>query len=84
MTYRTRNNYTAADKALMWDRWRQGDSLEYIDIQNNHFTDNTRNGISVFKGAAATVPLYEMASNHANDFEIPPQKQKSVHKYPKL
>jgi len=30
MTYRTRTNYTAADKALMWDRWRRGDSLEAI------------------------------------------------------
>ena len=30
MTYRTRINYTAADKALMWDRWRQGDSLQTI------------------------------------------------------
>ena len=30
MTYRTRINYTAADKALMWDRWREGDSLEAI------------------------------------------------------
>jgi hypothetical protein len=30
MKYRTRINYTAADKALMWDRWRQGDSLEAI------------------------------------------------------
>jgi hypothetical protein len=30
MKYRTRINYTAADKALMWDRWQQGDSLEAI------------------------------------------------------
>ena len=30
MNYRTRINYTAADKALMWDRWRQGDSLQAI------------------------------------------------------
>ena len=30
MKYRTRTNYTAADKALMWDRWQQGDSLQAI------------------------------------------------------
>ncbi|MDA0651888.1 MAG: IS30 family transposase [Proteobacteria bacterium] len=30
MKYRTRINYSAADKALMWDRWRQGDSLQAI------------------------------------------------------
>jgi IS30 family transposase len=28
--YRTRIYYTEADKALMWDRWRQGDSLYAI------------------------------------------------------
>lgn len=30
MKSRTRTNYTAADKALMWDRWQQGDSLQAI------------------------------------------------------
>ena len=28
--YRPRIYYTEADKALMWDRWRRGDSLEKI------------------------------------------------------
>ena len=28
--YRQRIHYTETDKALMWDRWRQGDSLETI------------------------------------------------------
>ncbi len=28
--YRPRIYYTEADKALMWDRWRKGDSLEKI------------------------------------------------------
>ena len=28
--YRPRIHYTEADKALMWDRWRKGDSLEKI------------------------------------------------------
>ena len=30
MKYRTRIQYTAADKALMWERWRQGESLHAI------------------------------------------------------
>ena len=30
MTYRRRIYYTEADKALMWDRWQQGDSMETI------------------------------------------------------
>jgi hypothetical protein len=28
--YRQRIHYTETDKALMWDRWRKGDSLETI------------------------------------------------------
>ncbi len=28
--YRPRIYYTETDKALMWDRWQQGDSLEKI------------------------------------------------------
>ena len=30
MKYRTRIQYTEADKALMWERWRQGESLNAI------------------------------------------------------
>jgi len=30
MTYPTRIQYTEADKALMWDRWQQGESLHSI------------------------------------------------------
>jgi IS30 family transposase len=30
MKYRTRIQYTEADKALMWERWRQGESLHAI------------------------------------------------------
>ncbi len=30
MKYRTRIQYTEIDKALMWDRWRQGESLHAI------------------------------------------------------
>jgi DNA-binding CsgD family transcriptional regulator len=30
MKYRTRILYTETDKALMWDRWRKGDSLHVI------------------------------------------------------
>ena len=30
MAYRTRINYTAAQKAEMWDRWQRGESLHSI------------------------------------------------------
>ena len=30
MKYRKRTYYTEADKALMWDRWQQGESLHEI------------------------------------------------------
>jgi transposase, IS30 family len=30
MKRRTRIQYTEADKALMWERWRQGESLRTI------------------------------------------------------
>src|SRR4051812_35895117 len=30
MKYRTRTQYTEADKALMWERWRRGESLHTI------------------------------------------------------
>ena len=30
MKYRTRTFYTDSQKALMWDRWREGESLEKI------------------------------------------------------
>jgi DNA-binding CsgD family transcriptional regulator len=30
MVYRTRINYTAAQKADIWDRWRRGESLNSI------------------------------------------------------
>jgi transposase, IS30 family len=30
MKYRTRTNYTDAQKALMWDRWKKGDSMKEI------------------------------------------------------
>jgi IS30 family transposase len=30
MKYRTRIYYTETDKALMWDRWEKGDSVQAI------------------------------------------------------
>ncbi len=38
MKYRTRIQYTETDKALMWDRWRQGESLHAIArlFERNH------------------------------------------------
>ena len=40
MKYRTRIYYTEADKALMWERWRQGESLQAIAqlFDRNHST----------------------------------------------
>jgi len=40
MKYRTRIQYTETDKALMWERWRQGASLQAIAqlFDRNHST----------------------------------------------
>jgi IS30 family transposase len=40
MKYRTRIQYTESDKALMWERWRQGESLQAIAqlFDRNHST----------------------------------------------
>ena len=40
MKYRTRIQYTETDKALMWERWRQGESLQAIAqlFDRNHST----------------------------------------------
>ena len=40
MKYRTRIHYTETDKALMWQRWRQGESLQAIArlFDRNHST----------------------------------------------
>ena len=40
MKYRTRIQYTQTDKALMWERWRQGESLQAIAqlFDRNHST----------------------------------------------
>jgi len=40
MKYRTRIQYTEADKALMWERWRRGESLQAIAqlFDRNHST----------------------------------------------
>jgi hypothetical protein len=32
MKNRTRTYYTEADKALMWERWRQGESLNAMPV----------------------------------------------------
>lgn len=33
MKYRTRTNYSESQKALMWERWQKGDSLQQIALQ---------------------------------------------------
>lgn len=30
MKYRTRTNYSESQKALMWERWQKGDTLEFM------------------------------------------------------
>ena len=35
MKYRTRTYYTESQKALMWDRWEKGDSLQQIALMFN-------------------------------------------------
>jgi IS30 family transposase len=40
--YRPRIYYTEADKALMWDRWQKGDSLEKIA----HLSDRSHGSIA--------------------------------------
>jgi hypothetical protein len=38
MKYRTRIQYTETDKALMWERWRQGESLRAIGGERTRAT----------------------------------------------
>ena len=40
MKYRTRINYSESQKALMWERWQKGDSLQQIAqlFDRNHST----------------------------------------------
>ena len=37
MKYRTRTYYTEGQKALMWERWKTGDSLQQIALLLDRF-----------------------------------------------
>ena len=39
MPRKPRIHYTETDKALMWDRWRKGDSLETANSRPNFYSD---------------------------------------------
>ena len=41
MPRKLRIYYTETDKALMWDRWRKGDSLETANSRPNFYSDPT-------------------------------------------
>lgn len=41
MTRRTRLRYSEADKALMWDRWHNGDSMNEIVRRLGHTVEKT-------------------------------------------
>ena len=55
MKYRTRIQYTETDKALMWERWRQGESLHAIArlFDRNH---SAMGGILARSGAIRPTP----------------------------
>ena len=42
MPRKPRIHYTETDKALMWDRWRKGDSLETANSRLNFYSDPKR------------------------------------------
>src|ERR1700682_4366897 len=60
MNYRTRIQYTEADKALMWERWRRGESLQAIAqlFDRNH---SAIGGILVRTGGIRPSPRWRSA-----------------------
>jgi hypothetical protein len=61
MKYRTRIYYTEADKALMWERWQQGESLQAIAqlFDRNH---SVVEGILARTGGIRPLPRTRAAS----------------------
>ena len=58
MKYRTRIHYTETDKALMWERWRQGESLHAIA---RLFTVTIQWLVAFSRGLAAFDPRNDVA-----------------------
>jgi hypothetical protein len=50
MEYRTRIQYTEADKSLMWERWRRGESLHAIARLFEDRRDTAATPMSLFVG----------------------------------
>jgi len=50
MKYRTRTFYTAEQKALMWERWKRGDSLHKIAKQFDRYHISVRGIIAATGG----------------------------------
>ena len=50
MKYRTRTFYTAEQKALMWERWKRGDSLHKIATQFDRYHTSVRGIIAATGG----------------------------------
>jgi hypothetical protein len=72
MKYRTRTQYTEADKAMMWERWRRGESLNAIarSLDRNH---SAYCGILSRTGGirplpAASAPSWHWPWRNARDF----------------
>ena len=59
MRYRTRIYYTDSDKALMWDRWRAGDSLHEIARLFNRHHSSIR---GIFKRSGGMRPASRLRS----------------------
>jgi hypothetical protein len=45
MKQRRRNCYTESQKALAWERWRQSDSLQQVDINVGYFKAHLRDQV---------------------------------------
>ena len=57
MKRRTRIQYTEADKALMWERWRQGESLRTIARLFDRYHTSIGGMLSRTGGIRAAAPM---------------------------
>jgi hypothetical protein len=65
MKYRTRIYYSEGQKALMWESWRKGESLQHIAqlFDRNH---SSIQGILAETGGAGTAMSFQMESFRHN------------------
>jgi hypothetical protein len=59
MKQRPQIYYSESQKALMWERWKRGDSLQMIAqmFDRNHFGDRTDTGCDRWHTPSAAMPL---------------------------